>query len=52
MFTSRQVDKFTSKQDACETYNSYTRSLVHSFTFSKKHLLLVYYFCIFTAKYY
>ena len=39
MFTSRQVDKFTSKQDACETYNSFTRSLVHSFTRSQVNKL-------------
>ena len=49
-WTSLQVYKFTSKQVACETYNSFTRSLVNSFTFSKKHLLLVYYFSIFTAE--
>ena len=44
-FTGLQVDKFTSKQVACETYNSFTRSL-----FFKTHLLLVYYFSIFTAE--
>ena len=73
-FTGLQVDKFTSKQVACETYNLFTRSLVHSFTrsqvnklrakhitrllvhlftrslFLKTHLLLVYYFSIFTAE--
>ena len=49
-FTCLQVDKFTSSQVAYETYNLFTRSLVHSFTFFKTHLLLVYYFSIFTAE--
>lgn len=49
-FTGLQVDKFTSSQVACETYNLFTRSLVYSFTFFKIHLLLVYYFSIFTAE--
>jgi len=39
-FTGLQVDKFTSKQVACETYNLFTRSLVHSFTRSQVNKLL------------
>ena len=52
-WTSRQVDEFTSLQVNKLRAKHITRLLVHLLTrslFFKTHLLLVYYFCIFTAE--
>ena len=52
-FTSLQVHKFTSLQVNKLRAKHITRLLVHLLTrslFFKTHLLLVYYFCIFTAE--
>lgn len=52
-FTGLQVDEFTSSQVNKLLAKHITCLLVHLSTrllFFKKHLLLVYYFCIFTAE--